>query len=336
MKKYIIFSVLALVVGISVVSADSIKLPNGEPFQALQSAIDELWVAVNNIELLPGPQGDKGDKGDKGDQGEQGPVGQPSWDENRITSLESRITELESLFLDKYGEWIFTQMTFDSGVHQEFPSINDSGEIVWEQNVNGIIQIISLVRGQITLNNNQHGRPNINNNGEIVYQEELNGYWQILSTDRGQITSGDTNHTDPFINNNGEIIWIENSQIYSNINGQLTNSSIHIAPAINSNGEYVWQVSESNRTIMSSTRGVITNNGLSPSINDSGEIVWFEEISGPYQIFSSLRGQITNIPAGSFWDQAFYPDINNNGDIVYNQGVNNFLKVFKASWILPF
>jgi hypothetical protein len=44
-----------------------------------------------------GAQGETGPIGSQGLRGEQGPAGSPSWDENRIATLEARIVELETL-----------------------------------------------------------------------------------------------------------------------------------------------------------------------------------------------------------------------------------------------
>ncbi|MST04078.1 MAG: hypothetical protein EXS49_00710, partial [Candidatus Pacebacteria bacterium] len=212
----------------------------------------------------------------------------------------------------------FMQITSGSS-DKEFPAINDSKEIIWVRNSNN--QIVSNIRGQITRNPNQKANPSINNRGEIVYQELINGYSQIVSSIRGQITSTNINHTDPFISNCNEIIWIEDlggttsTQIISSKQGQLTFSGTHIAPSINCSGEYVWGVSDviGNRIINSNKRGVISNDGISPVINDWGEIVWFQadpNIQTDYQLFSSVRGQLTHYDAQSFKDQLFYPYIN--------------------------
>jgi len=75
MKKYIVLSVLALVL----VSGTALaKSENGVPFNDLWNAIAGLQEQINNIELLPGPQGEQGEHGPmgpQGPQGEQGPIG---------------------------------------------------------------------------------------------------------------------------------------------------------------------------------------------------------------------------------------------------------------------
>ncbi|MBU3925724.1 collagen-like protein, partial [Patescibacteria group bacterium] len=91
-KLYIPILVLALLVGTSVVSAKDD--PNGNPFQALWDAVNYLQERMDNIELMPGPEGLAGQQGEKGDKGDSG---EPSWDESRVVSLENRITELEEL-----------------------------------------------------------------------------------------------------------------------------------------------------------------------------------------------------------------------------------------------
>jgi len=53
----------------------------GRPFKALWDAINDLWDAIEEIELTPGEQGPKGDtgatglQGPKGDKGENGDTG---------------------------------------------------------------------------------------------------------------------------------------------------------------------------------------------------------------------------------------------------------------------
>lgn len=59
----------------------------GQPFQMVWDAIANLQSQIDNIELLPGPQGEPGP---------QGPAGEPSWDEQRVVELEERIDELEA------------------------------------------------------------------------------------------------------------------------------------------------------------------------------------------------------------------------------------------------
>lgn len=160
MKKYILGFFIGAVVftGVSISLADQIKLPSGEPFLALQNAIDQLWVAVNNIQLLPGP---KGDKGDKGDQGEKGNPGEPSWDENRIQNLESRLTELENL-LNK-------AIIIDNFNSYTDGSIDGQGS--WNSYANGqnfVIQGATVFEGMKALYNNTVGDSVIMKSGNPI------------------------------------------------------------------------------------------------------------------------------------------------------------------------
>ncbi len=247
---------------------------------------------------------------------------------------------VESIFATAHqtqDTWQFKQVT-DGESHHEFPALNGHGRIVWVESINGFSHIVSNKHGQITSGDTNRLHPSINDRGEIVYQELVNGYWQIVSTKRGYMTTGPTNHTDPYISDSKEVVWIENGQVHSNVRGQLTFSGSHITPAVNAAGEFVWGTSDErgNRNIFSSTRGLISNDGLSPSINDAGEIVWFQEVfdpeinARPYQIFSSVQGQITHVKTTEFLDQVFYPYINSRGNIVYQQGVGSFFQIFKG------
>jgi len=72
MKKYIVLSVLALVL----VSGTALaKSENGVPFADVWSAITNLQNQITNIQLLPGPQGEQGLQGIQGEQGEKGDKG---------------------------------------------------------------------------------------------------------------------------------------------------------------------------------------------------------------------------------------------------------------------
>ena len=71
----------------------------GDPFQAVWDAINSIKQQIANIQLIPGPQGQQGELGPQGERGPQGLPGNPSWNEERVVSLENRITALEqSLF----------------------------------------------------------------------------------------------------------------------------------------------------------------------------------------------------------------------------------------------
>lgn len=76
MKKYLGISVvviLAVVFGGNAVMAND--QPAGSPFEALWKAVDYLQNQINQISLIPGPQGPKGDIGPSGLPGPQGIAG---------------------------------------------------------------------------------------------------------------------------------------------------------------------------------------------------------------------------------------------------------------------
>lgn len=77
-KTILIISALALIFSLNIAFAKN-EL-NGQPFQAIWDAIDDLYEKIVSIELLPGPQGQQGGKGDQGFRGEQGVQGEPGKD----------------------------------------------------------------------------------------------------------------------------------------------------------------------------------------------------------------------------------------------------------------
>lgn len=101
MKKIVISVLVMFILSIfafSIVAKDTQS--NGQGFNEIWDALNEikdgitsLWVAIENIELTPGPEGPEGPQGDKGDAGPQGEEGIPGincWDlnENNIKDPE--------------------------------------------------------------------------------------------------------------------------------------------------------------------------------------------------------------------------------------------------------
>lgn len=79
-NKIVLWSLfLALLLGVNVVLAKDD--PSGTPFKALWEAITNLQEQIDNLQLLPGPQGESGPQGvpgqdgQDGQRGEQGPPG---------------------------------------------------------------------------------------------------------------------------------------------------------------------------------------------------------------------------------------------------------------------
>lgn len=74
-KLFLTFFVIAIMSTSVLAAADKSTKSDNNPFAQLWTAINELWDAIAEIELIPGPEGPKGDTGDTGLQGEQGPEG---------------------------------------------------------------------------------------------------------------------------------------------------------------------------------------------------------------------------------------------------------------------
>lgn len=71
MKNYqkVLLIVSIFLLGTAVIAQST---PEGQPFQAIWDAIQNLQNQIDNIELLPGPQGHPGPEGPQGLKGEQG------------------------------------------------------------------------------------------------------------------------------------------------------------------------------------------------------------------------------------------------------------------------
>ncbi len=259
---------------------------------------------------------------------------------NRVYSRSDLIslgfTALMVYNTPKPTSYIITEVTPDFKSRGK-ASINNNGEIVWEEIVNGVWQIVSNTRGQITTNNTEHSHAEINDAGEIVWMErDAADYYQVVSNTRGQITSGNKHHMSPVITNSDEIIWSEDvggySQVMSNTRGQLTSGNVnHSEPGINSSNELVWMSRiGGNDQIFSSVRGQVTFDSYwhwRPVINDHGVMVWhIYPGGGGAQIEVSNYGVLT-----SGVNDHFNPSINDNGVIVYDLGVSGGYKIMMAT-----
>ena len=75
MKKAIIAtSAIVILLAFNFASANSTT--KGNPFQELWGAIDWLQEQIDNIELIPGPQGEQGAQGESGIDGQDGLPGE--------------------------------------------------------------------------------------------------------------------------------------------------------------------------------------------------------------------------------------------------------------------
>ena len=132
---------------------------------------------------------------------------------------------------------------------------NDMGEVVWSarDQMTGMHQIYSNIRGQLTSDPTDHYAPSVNNRGDVVWSQydSANMKWQIYGLIGGELTqlSFDNNdHYDPAIGDTGEVVWAQYDQyastyhIYSTVQGLLTSdSAMHLAPSVNNKGDVVWE-----------------------------------------------------------------------------------------------
>jgi hypothetical protein len=205
------------------------------------------------------------------------------------------------------------------------PDINDSGEIIWRfgDGSAGPNGIQSNVRGTLLLSSSQDPRydsQRINSSGEVIAVRSGEELW---SSTRGFLPSFGELVREPEFNDSGEIVYYshfqDRNEVRSTVKGQLSNVYYAHHPDINNSGEVVWQqisgplgtIPEPKWEIWSSVRGKL-GNGVNPSINDSGEVVWQIYDGDDFEIYSSVRGQLT-----SDLKMDTDPVINNAGDITW-------------------
>jgi len=214
-------------------------------------------------------------------------------------------------------------------------SINSLGEVVWSQYdpSSSRYQIFSSARGQLTNDQTDHYSPAINNLGDLVWLE--NG--TIRGIIAGQpVTVATIQNVGGKIdlNDRGEVVWTQydasyNSQIYSNLRGQLTSGTLsNVDPSINNQRDVVFTqhdpMQPGSEQIYKLAAGstvpiAVTSDSFehrSPVINDGGEVVWITQVMNGstqvMQIVSSVRGVLVSTAA---W--MFGADLNNCGDVVY-------------------
>lgn len=141
-----------------------------------------------------------------------------------------------------------------------------------------------------------------------------------------QVTNDPANHFNPSINDLGQVGWcVAKGPVYESystvLQEQVLNRSACVAAAGLNLKEMVWtQVMGGHSQVFSSLRGQITQtpvDHLDPAVNAAGEIVWVEPVKGKMQIFSNLKGQVTKDPVNHV-----QPALNNRGEIVWVQRVD--------------
>ncbi len=140
------------------------------------------------------------------------------------------------------------QLTTDP-VHHEWPSINNRGDVVWNQ-YNIVYGLLSGQLTRISFGNFAYGRPSINDSQEVVWSEmnPETGSVQIYSTRRGWLpTVGSNTPSDPSINNAGDVVWEQGNQVYKYSGGAVTYVPVPIDAGwmvkwamISNSGEIAW------------------------------------------------------------------------------------------------
>jgi len=204
-----------------------------------------------------------------------------------------------------YAPSLYTLLSVAGGPGSSvfFPSINNSGEIVYVMEN----QIFSTTRGQLTNSATGNLRfPDLNDFGEVVYADLVNQKCcNVFSTTRGQLTSGRGNL--PGINNSGEVSYSNDLGVWSSTRGLLVSTPSGGETDINDIGEVVY----SDRSGINSTlRGNITSTRGTPSINNFGEIVYVAFSPTGRALYAADGAQLTDFDIG------FYTDLNDFGDIV--------------------
>jgi hypothetical protein len=236
-------------------------------------------------------------------------------------------TERLDVDVSLFGIFSSNRGLITSGYVTRDPDINNIGEVVWRfgDGGPGPNGIGSSVRGVVLLSSGidpYYDTQRINNNGEIIAGRESGGA-RIWSSVRGDISVNSFIARNTEVNDSGEVVFEGRTNlvvpaIHSTERGAITTDSVRgLFPDINNHGEIVWQQTAFPPTasapweIWSNVRGKI-GDGEAPSINDAGEVVWSGWDGADYEIYSSIRGQITS---NTHFDSM--PHINNLGEIVW-------------------
>ena len=181
-----------------------------------------------------------------------------------------------------------SQVTTDPANHLN-PSINDLGQVGWCVAQGPVYESYSTVLQERVLNRSACVAAAGLNLKELVWTQVVDGLSQVFSSQRGQVTRDAADHLDPAVNAAGEIVWVQpvagKTQIFSSVKGQVSKDPVaHVQPAINNQGEIVWvQRVGVHDQVISNRRGQRTfdlKDHEQPAINDAGEVVWIEKIGG--------------------------------------------------------
>ncbi|ORJ53140.1 beta-propeller fold lactonase family protein, partial [Geothermobacter hydrogeniphilus] len=256
------------------------------------------------------------------------------WERNDPNSFQSSI---EGLFGGVAGQIV---------INGSQPALNDAGEVVF---IGGDNEIWSTLRGRLTSDGVSKRQPDLNNNGDVVWSQNGEIYLLAAGATAPVAVSGSNGGDAPSISDSGEIVFgrYDGSgvRLYSTLRGQLTGvcplATDHVDPDINSCGDVVftsmnssgpsrvYRLGDGAPCVQPPAEQSVCEVAGSPvlvepgheipsggDINDRGERVWseFDPAGGYFQVFSSLRGQLT-------FDAADHnrPSINNSGDVVWER-----------------
>src|SRR6185369_5012632 len=238
-------------------------------------------------------------------------------------------------------------------------SINSLGEIVWGQaDQANVKQLYSSIRQQLP-GDPGRSEPAINNLGDLIWTEYVNVNFQnsylLKGTIAGQPVTLATSQSwfgGYDSNDRGEVVWAQRdpsgqSQIYSNLRGQLTNdASNYYNPKINNLGDVVfisngatpsyqvYKLAAGTALPVPVTSGSFDHRA--PAINDGGKIVWAEQDrytpGAPTRLVSSNNETLLTTPADI---NSMVVDLNNCGDIVYRVDENGQNKLYRLGSSAP-
>ena len=208
------------------------------------------------------------------------------------------------------------------------PSINSLGEVAWRQfdPTTNTYPIFSSTRGQlpVTMDGPQNGPVAINNHGDVAWLDGDYPTYHIRALIAGQEITLATEDYFAFvdINDLGEVVWTGRYGLYSNLRGQLTDSSLSPGrPSLNNNGDVVFVDGNSFATYKiaggtTTLEQIIPwSTGWHPVITDAGDIIspWFDD-NGNTRFTSTVQGDLGYLVPG--WINNL--DANSCGDLLYS------------------
>ncbi len=121
----------------------------GKPFQAIWNAITGLQDKINNIQLIPGPQGLKGDQGIQGEQGLSGelPIGflsSPAFDSGWVELSQGTVIDVPHNVGGDYNNYFIYATYRRPAENGTLKSHQTAGDVIWWEDVtSNNIQIIT-------------------------------------------------------------------------------------------------------------------------------------------------------------------------------------------------